>query len=260
MKISETKIRESFRCGELRTALPIFIKEATDSTMSDAKSMADTHTRAVFIADSQTMGRGRLGRKFISEGGVGLYMTILFTPSSLSDAVGITAYTAVIVRRAIHELTGIDASIKWVNDIVKDGRKLAGILTEGIFRPGDEKPSRCIVGIGINVHGYILNDEIRDIATTIEALGGSVSREELASRIVELFFSEINKVETHTYADEYRQHSCIIGERVDVIKPIITYSATVKGITDSCELILALDNGEEEILSTGEVSVRRIEN
>ncbi len=257
MKISEKKIRESFRCRELREGLPVFIKEATDSTMLDAKREADSHTRALFLADMQTSGRGRLGRSFISDSGVGLYMTVMYTPTSISDAVGITAYTAVIVRRAIYELTGLDTSIKWVNDIVKDGKKLAGILTGGIFSPGDAVPKRCIVGIGINVHGCVLNEEIRDIATTLEALGAKTSREELAARIAELFFGEMDKVESRAYADEYRAHSSLIGEWVNVIRPDRTYAARVDDITDLCELLLTHEDGTTEILSTGEISVRK---
>lgn len=257
MKISEAKIRESFRCRELREELPLYVTDVTDSTMQDAKKQKDTHTRAVFIADFQTAGRGRLGRKFISEEGVGLYMTLMLTPSGdVSDTVGITAYTAVVTRRAIEELTGIDAEIKWVNDIVKDGKKLSGILTEGIFAPGGTSPERVIVGIGINVHGIITNDEIKDIATTIESLGGRVTREELAARIIELFYSELYTLDTHSYTDEYRSHSSVVGKRVTVIKPSSTYPATVTRINDKCELILSLDNGDEEILMTGEVSIK----
>ena len=257
MKISEAKIRESFRCGELLSELPIYVKDVTDSTMLDAKKQKDTHTRAVFIADSQTKGRGRLGRTFISERAKGLYMTLTFTPEwELSDTVGVTAYTAVIVRRAIEELTGISPDIKWVNDIVKNGKKISGILTEGILSEDGASLKRLLVGIGINVHGCMLNEEIKDIATTLEALGGSVSREALAARIIELFYLELHLLGTHGYADEYRAHSSVIGKQVTVLTPIDSYPAFVEGITDKCELSLTLEGGAKKILSTGEISVR----
>ena len=257
MKLSEAKIRESFKDGELLSGLPIFVSDVTDSTMQDAKKHKKPPTRAIFLADEQTAGKGRLGRKFISDGGVGLYMTLIYTPTGdVSDTVGITAYAAVVTRRAIYELTGIDPSIKWVNDIVKDGRKIAGILTEGIIDPDTGTLSRCLVGIGVNVSGRITAPEICDIATTLETLGGQVTREALAARITEIFYSELHKLESHAYSDEYRRHSSVIGKNVNVIRIDRTYPARVLDITDSCELVLSLEDGTREILATGEVSVR----
>ena len=257
MKISEAKIRESFKCGELLSELPIYVKDETDSTMLDAKAHRDVATRAVFIADSQTRGRGRLGRSFISESGIGLYMTLMFTPDGkMSDTVSVTAYTAVVLRRVIEDLVGINSSIKWVNDIVVNGKKLAGILTEGILSTDGASLERVLVGIGINVHGSILNEEIKDIATTIESSGGAITREALAAGIIELFYSGLSTLASRPFVDEYRENSSVIGKNVTVIKPTCTYSAFVEGITDSCELILSLPGGKKEILSTGEVSVR----
>lgn len=259
MKISEKLIRESFNSGELSRELPVFVFDSIGSTNDEAKRFAEenTATRAIFLASSQTNGRGRRGRSFISPEG-GLYLSILIRPSShIKDAVCVTSYTAVIVRRAIEELTGLSASIKWVNDITVNQKKLSGILTEGKTRP-DGTLEYCVVGIGINVHGTHLNDEIKDIATTLEIEGYTVSREALAARISELFFTEYEKSGTKEIADEYRRACPLIGKSVTVMKLSESYPALVEGITDSCELVLRLGSGECEILSTGEVSIRVI--
>lgn len=173
-------------------------------------------------------------------------------------ATSLTTYMAVIARRAIHTVTGAEPKIKWVNDIYLGGKKLAGILTEGKAKC-EGTLAYAVVGIGINLFKQDFPDDVKAIATTIEdECGKEVDVNELTALIVKEFFGNLNLVGTPELADEYRAHSFLIGERVTVIKPTSTYEATVKGITDKCELLLELTDGATEILSTGEVSVRKI--
>ena len=259
MKISEIKLRESFSDGELLTGLPIKIYDETGSTNDEAKKFAeeggDGATRAIFIAAEQTAGRGRRGRSFLSPEG-GLYMSLLLRPSGpLADAVAITTYAAVTVRRAIAEVAGLDCEIKWVNDLLVRGRKLAGILTEGVLRCDVDTLRYCVVGIGINLAGD-LPPEIADIATSVSAEGSTAGREELAARIAELFYSGLGRIGTRELADEYRRYCPLIGRDITVMKQSGSYPARVVGITDSCELLLLLPDGSRETLATGEVSIR----
>lgn len=260
MKISEKKIWESFKNGELLSGLPIFIYDTIGSTNTEAKLFAarEGADRAVFIASEQTEGRGRRGRSFISEDG-GVYMSLLIRPEgTVKDAVALTAYAAVTVREAIEELTGLSPEIKWVNDLMIGGRKLAGILTEGRVSQCGEGLEYAVVGIGINVHGTALHPEIADIATTLELEGATVSLEELIARVCELFCLGLDKVGTPALAEEYRRHSALIGKCITVIKLSESYPARVLGVTDRCELELELSDGSREILATGEVSVRGV--
>ena len=260
MKISENKIRESFKNRELLSELPILIYDTIGSTNTEAKNYANRNSaaRAMFIASRQTEGRGRRGRSFISEKG-GVYMSLLLRPDgAVKDAVPLTAYTAVKVRDAIEELAGLSPEIKWVNDLMIGGRKLAGILTEGRVADSGEGLEYAVVGIGINVHGTALHPEIADIATTLEIEGGTVFLETLIARIAELFFASLTEVGSWKIADEYRRHSNLIGKSVLVMKLSGSYPARVLGITDRCELELELEDGRREILATGEVSVRSI--
>ena len=257
--MKQEEIRGRICAPELKESLPIISFDSIGSTNDAAKEYARNNPechRALIVADGQTRGRGRLGRSFISKTGAGIYMSLLLCRPDLSpaDAPLVTAYAATVVSRAIFELTGLDTQIKWVNDILFEGKKLAGILTEGALLPSGGY-EYCIVGIGINTGGRELPQEISDIATTLELSGISVEREALTARITEIFFEEIDTVGTIPVADEYRRRSCLIGKRVTVNKKSSSYPAAVLGITDRCELILALEGGKTETLITGEVSV-----
>ena len=127
--------------------VPVQALSETDSTNTRLKEWAREGRIAapyVLTADSQTAGRGRLGRRFVSPPGTGLYMSILIAPPKNTDAGKITVLAAVAVCRTIHELTGLQPKIKWVNDLFLRGKKVCGILAEKINEG-------VIVGIGINV-------------------------------------------------------------------------------------------------------------
>ncbi len=254
--ITAQKIRGCLRTPVVKD-IPIEVFPCIGSTNDEAKRYARGRTegRALIVAGCQSAGRGRLGRSFLSPEGRGVYMSLLLINPNLSpkDAPLITAYAATVVRKAIFELTSLDAKIKWVNDITHSDKKLAGILTEGTLSPSGSY-EWCIVGIGINTHGSDFPPEIADIATSLESLGVSVVREELIARITELFFEGLDTVGTSEAAEEYRRHSSVIGRRVTVIKQGESYPATVIGIGERCELLIN-NGGTTETLISGEVSI-----
>lgn len=260
MSLKERRIKR--KIGALSKDLPIIVYKTTDSTNTQAKLSADSgqYKDAVFVASAQTAGRGRLGRSFISEGGKGLYLSILLgDPFAPDFAVSLTTYMAVIAARCIEKLSGTNPQIKWVNDIYLGGKKLAGILTEGKADESGEALSYAVVGIGINLLKQEFDSEVKSIATTLEdECGKKVDVNTLAAMIVKEFFENIPLAGTTEIAKEYKSRSFLIGERVNVIKPTETYEALVTDITDKCELVLKLDDGKTEILSTGEVSVRKV--
>ena len=260
MSLKERRIKR--KIGALSKDLPIIVYKTIDSTNTQAKLSADSglHKDAVFVASEQTAGRGRLGRSFISEGGKGLYLSILLGgPFAPDFAVSLTTYMAVIAARCIEKLSGTNPQIKWVNDIYLGGKKLAGILTEGKADENGESLGYAVVGIGINLLKQEFDSEVKSIATTLEdECGKKVDVNTLAAMIVKEFFENIPLAGTTEIAKEYKSRSFLIGERVNVIKPTETYEALVTDITDKCELVLKLDDGKTEILSTGEVSVRKV--
>lgn len=260
MSLNEGYIKE--KIGSMAKEIRLITYETIDSTNTQAKLYAENGEGecAVFIASEQTAGRGRLGRSFISEAGKGLYLSILLGGGFKPDfAVSLTTYMAVIASRVIDKLAGIETKIKWVNDIYAGGRKLSGILTEGKAADDGKTLSYAVVGIGINLLKQEFTADVRAIATTLEdECGKMIDINSLAALIVKEFFENLDSVGAITIAEEYKRRSFLIGEDVNVIKPTGEYKAHVVDITDKCELMLLLPDGTTEILSTGEVSIRKI--
>ena len=150
----------------------IYVEEVVDSTNTFMKQRAEEGAKegTVLIALEQTAGRGRLGRSFLSPKGSGIYMSILFKPNKSADkSLILTSAAALSVCKAIREIAGLDANIKWVNDILLDEKKVCGILAEGKIA-SEAKMEYVVLGIGINIKtpegGF--TDEIKDIATSLE--------------------------------------------------------------------------------------------
>ena len=240
--------------------LPIFVYKKTDSTNTRAKEYAENfgNAPAVFIADLQTAGRGRLGRSFYSPKGHGLYISFLLRPEDrANDALMTTAYAAVVMSDTLKAQTELSPRIKWVNDIICGEKKLAGILTVGSFSEDGDRLSYAICGIGVNVTKASMPEELSLIATSIEEqTGRKYDRCSLAAHLIDAFLSSLHTVGTNECCESYRSYSLLPGKRVKVEKKSCSYEAEVLGISDRFELILKLDSGETEFLSTGEVSVR----
>ena len=232
----------------------IVFYEETDSTNTRAKEYAkstDCKETVVFIANSQTAGRGRLGRSFVSNLGMGIYMSILTYPSNTGfNATSETARAAVCLARATEGVCNCKTEIKWVNDLYIGGKKLAGILTEGEI-DSKGKLAYQVVGMGINVYKKSISDEIKDIATSIEGeLGNAVDRSMLAARMITEIMSNVSDV-----YGEYKTRSMVIGKDVTVIKLNESYEAKVIDLNPDFSLLLDRD-GKTEKLFTGEVSIR----
>lgn len=252
--LSKEKIIEELK--NLGTMPPeIIFYESIDSTNTRAKEWAkqnpDNHSPIVFIANEQTAGRGRRGRSFVSEGGAGIYISILTYPEeSGADATATTARAAVTLAKATESLSDCDIKIKWVNDLYLGGKKLAGILTEGEMDK-DGKIAYQVVGMGINVYKKAISDEISDIATSIEGETGiGIDRSKLAAAIIKYHLNY--KGDFYT---EYKSRSFIIGKRVTVMKLSESYEANVIDIDSDFSLIIERD-GKQERLFTGEISLK----
>ena len=231
----------------------ILFYEKTDSTNTRAKEYAeanDSRETVVFIANSQTAGRGRRGRSFVSKEGAGIYISILTYPTEDGfDATRTTAEAAVALARAVEALCPCNVKIKWVNDLFLGGKKLAGILTEGKVSDNG-KIAYSVVGMGINVYKNAISDEISTIATSIESeTNHAPDRSSLAAMIIKEFLDRGD-----CYA-EYKARSFVIGREVTVVKLNESYSARVIDINPDYSLLIDHD-GAEERLFTGEISLR----
>ena len=228
------------------------------STNDIAKGMAKAGAPEgnVVLADSQTSGRGRMGRSFFSPRGTGAYMSILLRPAfSAASTTLITTAAAVAVAKAIEKHSGKKAQIKWVNDIFVDGKKVCGILTEGEFLP-DGKFDFAILGIGINLitpsGGF---GEFSDIAGAVFD-GIDFNKDKFIGDILKNFEDFYKNLEKKPHYSDYVSRDMLIGKELNVINcGEILYSAKALGINESFALVLEHD-GKKELLSSGEVSVR----
>lgn len=242
-----------FSVRELREHLPVewsapieFYAE-TDSTNTRAKLLAEqgaVHGTAV-IAERQTAGRGRLGRSFYSPGGTGLYLSVVLRPEN-TDVNMATVCAAVGVCRAIERVCGQSPRIKWVNDLFLHGKKVCGILAEGVGPFSNGAPAAVVLGVGINCSTELFPEELRSVAGS---LGGGFSREALAAAVIE----ELREMSGGIA--EYRERSLMPGREVSFVRDGETITATVLGIDDAGGLILRHAGGEM-VLRCGEVSVR----
>ena len=249
----------------------VFDEITSTNTVLKALAFDGARDGLVLIADSQTGGKGRLGRSFFSPPGTGLYISVLLRPTDLSpqDALRYTTMAAVAACRAIEEIRPSDSPegsprIKWVNDIYIRGRKCVGILTESSIDPASGKLAYAVMGIGFNVYepegGF--PSEIKDIAGAVfarqETDPADDRRNSLASAFLDHYYELTHSADSKSYVEEYRDKCFCIGKDVDIITPMTGAKRTahVDGITDDCSLLVTFDDGTSGTVSTGEISIR----
>lgn len=241
--------------------------DTVDSTNEAAKIYSNIHPEvpALFVAESQSKGKGRRGREFYSPSGTGLYMSLLLYPDTTPEkSTMFTCMMAVCVCKAIKEVTGIDTSIKWVNDIYLGDRKVAGILTEGMTSLEDGKLQYMVVGVGVNIYQPFdgFPDAISKSAGYIlDHVDETDIRSKLCASIVKNFMTYYEAYEDRSFVEEYREKSMLIGKYVKLLTPghgerkVSKGYARVTGIDDMCHLNIEYDDGTCETLNCGEVSV-----
>lgn len=232
--------------------------ECVDSTNSLARRMITSEQAfapALFLADTQTDGRGRMGRSFFSPSGTGIYMSLAVdvTDFPLSSVTRMTSAAAVAVCRAIIRVTGREPLIKWVNDLYLNGKKVCGILAESFF-VGERR--FAVVGIGINLSTEDFPDELKTVA-------GSLCQDADARKALTVcaaceLYDILDGVKNGdvSYMDEYRERSLVLGRAVDFTADGATVSAMAVGIENDGGLRVALADGSERVLSGGEISLR----
>ncbi|MBR3018195.1 MAG: biotin--[Clostridia bacterium] len=246
MKQSEETIRQAM--GQRWAHIPALVMAETDSTNTRLKEWARAGKIAapfLLTADSQTAGRGRLGRRFVSPPGTGLYMSMLVSVPENTDSGKITVLAAVAVCRAIEELTDLQPKIKWVNDLFLRGKKVCGILAERI-------ENGVVVGIGVNLKtppgGF---PPEAAIAGTLDA---DINRFALAGTVARHFLDGLEKLDTCEAIDYYRSRMPLIGHEIRYTQNGQEKNALVTGVADDGGLMIRDDTGDH-VLRTGEVSL-----
>ncbi len=211
------------------------------------------------IANQQTSGRGRCGREFYSPGGTGIYLSMLLRPSACSpqQAVQITTKAAVAMCEAIETVCGLQAQIKWVNDIFVGGKKVCGILTEGSFSMESGLLEYAVLGVGLNLYtppgGF--PQELEHIAGSLFEFPQDDMKNRLTADFINRFMDDYTAQNQTDYVKKYRNRSFVIGKKVSVLCGNQSRNALVCGIDDECRLQVKYDSGETASLSYGEIRI-----
>ena len=238
---------------------PIYLYDTLESSNRTAKLLAldgAPHGTLVLTAH-QSAGRGRLGRRFESPAGKGVYCSVLLRPEMpAANAQTATISAAVAVCRAVKKLCGLELAVKWVNDLYYQGKKVCGILTEAGTDMESGQLEWLVVGIGLNLTTSPA-DWPEELARTAGSLypGGPapVSRAVLAGAIARELLSLCPAFDC---LDEYRARCFVPGHWVTVCTGAETYAAKALFIDDAGRLVVEREGGRQIALQHGEVSIR----
>ena len=242
----------------------IYFYEETDTTNNRARELAleGAPEGTLVVAEKQTAGRGRRGKVWESPLGTGIWMSLVLRPQiAPAEASVLTLLCGLATAEAIEAETGLSAGIKWPNDILINGKKAVGILTE---MDCEMSEVHCVIpGIGINVNTASFPPEIAEIATSLYLeCGKTVSRRRLVHKVLERLEEHYETfLRTGSFAamlEDYRKHCITLGKEVHVLgrEP---FFAEALDITPEGELLVRrADNGKEEVVFSGEVSIRGV--
>ena len=249
-----------------------------DSTNTYAKRLLaegnNKYHRAIFIAEKQTAGRGRIGRTFVSPEKSGIYFSVIYSPKGgITEPARLTVCSALAVRRAIKKLYDFDVQIKWINDIFADGKKICGIGTEGITNFETGLIESAIIGIGVNLKKdtKAFKGELGKIAGSLEEAmnkSGSAPKlnrcqlaAEIIGQVLKILEEDFKSPASHKkIIKEYKEASLLIGKKITVF-PLIgdeksSYKATATDIDENGGLVVTLKDGSKRALQSGEVSLK----
>lgn len=243
---------------------PLLCFSEVDSTSNYLKR--ESHrlpSGAVAVANSQTGGRGRLGRAFHSPQDKGIYLSVLLKPTvEPAQALNLTAYIAVAVCEAVERTTGLRLDIKWTNDLLLAGKKVCGILTEMAIEGECGTLEYIVPGIGLNVNEVTTDfpENIQKIAGSLAMKGGKpIQRGDLAAELINsldtMYEDWVNK--KGNYLERYRAACITLGKEVQILRPgrepVVAFA---EEIDDDFGLIVRHPDGSRETVTSGEVSVR----
>lgn len=238
--------------------------DTIDSTNTKAQELAEKGypSGTLVVADKQESGKGRRGRSWVSPSGTGIFMTLMIKPDiNPNNASMLTLVAALAVAKAITSVTGEEAMIKWPNDIVVNGKKVCGILTE--MNAQFDYINHIVVGIGINVYNESFPEEISQMASSlmIEAGGKRFHRAQIIAETMSYFEQYYDTfLKTQDLSALVREYDELLVNRnksVRVLDPKEPFDGKAMGITPKGELIV--DTWESrKLVSSGEVSVRGI--
>ncbi|MCF0237019.1 MAG: biotin--[acetyl-CoA-carboxylase] ligase [Sphaerochaetaceae bacterium] len=236
---------------QINEALELLVFEELDSTNNYLKALVreGASTGTCVWAKKQTSGRGRLGRSFVSPEG-GVYLSLVLPKGE--NPFTITAKAGVAVKRTIEKVCNKKCSLKWVNDVLLNNKKVCGILAEGVL-------DKVVLGIGVNYCTSMsyFDEELQNIVETIYEKEAKVPIETFVKVLCEEVWNLCSFENDNSWLQEYRTSNVVPGKHVKVYKGgILIKEGKALFIDDDCFLHIMYDDNTEETLSTGEVTIR----
>jgi BirA family biotin operon repressor/biotin-[acetyl-CoA-carboxylase] ligase len=242
----------------------IRVFEETNSTNDIIEKLArdGVPEGAVVFAEAQTRGRGRLGRKWLSPARRGLWFSVLLRPSvRMQGATQLTVAAATALIRAIREQTGLAPEIKWPNDILIRGRKVAGVLTELAAELDRVKHVTLGIGVDVNLAASDFPLELRKVATSLKIESGRhVSRMDLAAAILRELdrdYARLRAGRFEAVADEWQQHCATIGRQVTIHMGPHLLQGHAEALDDDGALLVRTEHGRIERVVGGDVTLEK---
>lgn len=243
----------------------VYLNEV-DSTNNYARKLAEDGVQhgTLVVADYQNGGKGRRGRTWVMPHRKAIAMSLIVRPDIRPEKASMmTLVTGMAVAEAIKKVTGLDTKIKWPNDIVINGKKISGILTE--MSAEMDGINYVVIGIGINANFTEFPEELRETATSLQQqLGYPVDRGAIicmTMKIFEIYYERFMETQSMKgLAEEYQQMLVNLDRQVRVLEPGNEYSGVARGIDETGQLLVEKENGETVAVYAGEVSVRGIYN
>jgi len=256
------KLQESLCTSRL--ARRIVLLHEIDSTNDYAKKLAEygAEEGTVVVAEEQILGRGRAQRKWVSPKG-GLYFSIILRPNvKASEAVKLMFVASLAVAKVLHEKYGLNVETKWPNDVLVDGKKICGILSEMNTISG--KANYVVVGVGINANVNVEKDfpaELKPIATSLESLlGRKVSLEELFKTLLQRldeFYGQFLREDSALIVKEWKKYASFLGCQVKIVSGREELHGLALDVNDEGALVIRLEDGTETQVFVGDISLQK---
>jgi BirA family biotin operon repressor/biotin-[acetyl-CoA-carboxylase] ligase len=260
--INVNKLQEGLQTKNL--GRKIFFSREVGSTNDWAKELAliGADDGSVVVAETQTAGRGRLDRGWVSPRG-GLWLSVIFRPKvKPAEAVGLVFVAGLAVAEVLRELYGLEVETKWPNDVLVDGRKVCGILSE--MSTIGEKVNYAIIGVGVNANFDVkkaLPRELWENATSLESvLGRRISLEDLFRASLEKLdsvYAEFLKEGFTFILEKWKRYAGFLGRQVEVISETEKLSGLALDVDSEGALVLRQGNGTMKRVFVGDVSLLR---
>ncbi len=247
--------------GTIRIGKKIIVLQNTASTNDVAAAYADNpeNDGLVVFAEQQTAGRGRRGNRWFSQPGQSILCSVLVHRRSVSSEM-LTIACAVAVTKAIGPIAGVWPMIKWPNDILLAGKKVAGILVELV-----SASDRVVIGIGINCHqnqsGF--PPELHNKATSIDIVAGRFcDRPAIARRmLIELdHWLDAAEKSPHEVIENWKSSDILFGKRIELVCNSKIYKGTCIGIDPDEGIFIRLDSGKAEVFNAKQSTINIITN